>query len=115
MAWNSPSKEELETRLETLQLQYDLAKAGLLRGVVPILAAILGILATVTMAFFSILLGREPLLSGFQTVSTVLILAAAIVVYDSFVFGRTVKVRAELSETKKLLELSSGEDVRGKR
>lgn len=61
-------------------------------------------------AFSAFVEKGEGFLSGHHLVALVAIVAVAFVAYFSFVFRRTTKLRAEISETKKLLEMTSRGD-----
>jgi nitrate/nitrite transporter NarK len=106
------SKKELELRLKELEHEYALARAGLTMGIWGAGGVMLSGLATMILALIPIIVVGKMFLSGTHLVIIFFILAAAVVIFFSFVFGRTAKIRAEISETKKLLELSSGDKVR---
>jgi hypothetical protein len=108
----SMSKRELELHLAELKEEYSLARMGLAKGGLTVMTAIVGLVCTLGVSLFAFLKRGEGFINGNHYVALVLIVAFAAVIYFSFVFGRTAKLRAEISETRKLLEMSSGDSVR---
>jgi hypothetical protein len=110
----SLSKRELETRVRELENEYayTLSLAGLGKGMITTMMVIVSGLLTLIAALIAFLWSGPGFLSGTHLVIIFGILAAAIVVYFSFVFGRVAKIRAEINETKKLIEVSSGDKAR---
>jgi hypothetical protein len=106
------SKKELEIRLKELEHEYELARAGLAKGIWATGGAMLSGLLSLAIAVIALIWTGKEFLTGTHLVIIFFILAAAIVIYFSFVFGRTSRIRAEISETKKMLEMSSGDKVR---
>lgn len=106
------TKEELKARLEELRHEYDLSRTALIKGSLMTFAAIGSGLTTLVIGLFAFLKRGEGFLTGNHIVAIFLILAFSLIIYFSFVFGRQVKLRAEISRTKNLLEMSSGESVR---
>ncbi|HLF82604.1 MAG TPA: hypothetical protein VI837_00350 [Blastocatellia bacterium] len=70
-----------------------------------------GILTLVIGIGGAVYVGRD-VLSGTHIVIIFGILAASVVIYFSFVFGRAARLRAEITKTKKLIEVVSGDKVR---
>ena len=106
------TREDLEVRLEELRHEYDLAKTALVKGGFMTMGAFASGLATLGIGLYAFIQKGEGFLSGNHFVFIFLILAFSLVIYFSFVFGRQAKLKAEISKTKKLLEMSSGESVR---
>src|SRR6185369_5156411 len=110
----SLSKRELEIRVRELENEYayTLSLAGLGKGMITTIMAMVSGLLTLIAALIAFLWSGPGFLSGTHLVIIFGILAAAIIIYFSFVFGRAAKIRAEISETKKLIEVSSGDKAR---
>jgi hypothetical protein len=106
------TEPELKARLEELRHDYDLSRTALIKGGYITYAAFASALATIGMGLYAFLQKGEGFLNGSHFIAIFLILAASLIIYFSFVFGRQAKLRAEISRTKKLLEVSSGESVR---
>lgn len=97
--------EDLTLNLKRLEKEYDLARRGLLVGSITGTIGILAALAT-------LLAGRDLFQSGWQVVVLVGIVAAGIIVYFSFVFGRLLKMKVEISRTRQKIEVESGKGTR---
>jgi len=106
------NKAGLEERLRQLELEYELAREGLAKGRTATIAVILSGLATLIIAVVPLIWRGKEFLSGTHIVIIFSVLAIAVVVYFSFVFGRTARIRAEISETRKMLDVASGKSVR---
>ena len=96
------SKNELNMKLSELEEEYRFARSGLFVGGITSICAIV----TVLFSFFA----KIDVLEGNHIVMIVGIVAAAIIIYFSFVFRRTAKVRMEISKTKAALEMGSYEE-----
>ena len=107
-----PGVAELHARLKELEEEYRLAQAGLAKGMVGTLGAMVSGLATLGAALVAFLVSGPGFLSGTHLVIIFATLAAAVILYFSFVFGRTARLRAAITKTKKEIELSTGERVR---
>ncbi|WP_235582381.1 hypothetical protein, partial [Rhizobacter sp. Root16D2] len=68
-------------------------------------------LAWHTCSWSSCYASHTKLLTG-SAVLLVLIMAAGLVVYFSFVFGRTAKIKLEISKTKQQIEIASGDQAK---
>jgi hypothetical protein len=95
-------QKELEIQLRHLEEEYSLAKSGLRGGLITSTIAILGVIFS-----FSTASAKMQILSGNNLVAIVGIVAAAIVIYFSFVFRRLAAVKLEISKTKIALEMGS--------
>jgi hypothetical protein len=73
-------------------------------------AALVMLVITVA-ATFAFLNKGAGFIDGTHLVLIAFILVGGLIIYFSFVFGRAAKVRAEISKTKKLIEMSSGDRV----
>jgi DNA-binding Lrp family transcriptional regulator len=110
---DSLSATELKARLKELEREYELAREGLRSGFYKTAMAMVSGLVSLGVAAF-VFVSRGPgFIDGWQLIVIFGIMAVALVIYYSFVFGRSAKLRAEISKTKKLIEVSSGENVRG--
>ena len=105
-------KQELEAHLYALEREYDLAHDGLIKGKIFSLSAIASVLATMVIGLVAFLKQGNGFLNGNHIVAIVGILAFALIIYFAFVFGRAAKLRAEISKTKKQLEMVAGDKVR---
>lgn len=103
-----PTKEESEARLEELELEYALAREGLQKAKLTITTFMLG--APLLIIWLSVF--KSTLLTGTQITIIIVALIFAYVIYFAFVFGRVAKLKAEVSEKKKVLEMTAGEKVR---
>lgn len=112
MSKPTQTKEELKIRLKELEKEYELANRGIELGRIKTNMAMISGLVTLFVALAAFLVAGSGFLSGNHLVIIFGMLIAALVIYYSFVFGRSAKVRMEISKTKKLLEISSGEKVR---
>ncbi|MCX5643536.1 MAG: hypothetical protein NTZ17_02450 [Phycisphaerae bacterium] len=106
------SKEELELHLKGLEREYELARLGMIKGQGATRMGVAGALVTTVLSFTAFFLTGKSLLTGTHLVIIVLIIAASLVIFSSFVFGRAARIRAEISKTKKSLEIVSGDKVR---
>jgi hypothetical protein len=70
--------------------------------------ALVGLVLTFVARFYR---DRE-LFYGIHVVMLVLTVAAALIMFSSFVFGRAARIKAEISKTKKQLEMVAGDKVR---
>ena len=107
-----PALSELHLKLETLEKEYELARMGMVKGLSAMIIAFIGVLLTVSMAFGLKFYSDRELLSGTHIVIIILILAFGLIAFSSLVFGRAARLRAQISETKKEIELITGEKVR---
>ncbi len=107
-----PSKAELEAHLRELEREYELARMGLARGFITALAGMLGVVVTTLAALVPVLVLSREWISGLHLVAIIGILATALVIYFAFVFGRAARIQAEISQTKKRLDVEVGRKVR---
>lgn len=107
-----PRITELEIRLRELEKEYELATMGLSGGLKTVNSAILGVVATTAAAILAPVVAGVIWLSGTQLVIMIGILASSFVIYFALVFGRAARIKAEISETRKLLEIEAGKKVR---
>lgn len=112
MVTKTLSSDELKAKLDELRMEYDLARTGLTKGIFATGSAIVAGLISLGGGLYAFVKKGPGFLSGIHLVFIFAIMAAALVIYFAFVFGRTARVRAEINETKKLLEISAGEKVR---
>lgn len=105
------SKSELKLKLREFDHEYDLARAGLAKGMFATGGALLCGLSTLASALYAFVTVGPGFLSGENLVLIFEMMIAALVIYFSFVFGRAAKIRMEISK-KKLIEISSAENVR---
>lgn len=94
--------KELEIKLKHLEEEYGLAKSGLRGGLITSTIAIVGVIAS-----FVVPSAKMQILSGNNIVAIVGIVAAAIVIYFSFVYRRLAAVKFEISKTKIALEMGA--------
>ena len=107
-----PTRAELELRLEELKAEYDLARTGLMKGFLGTIGAMISGLGTLVISVVAFMKTGKDFLTGNHIVIIFGILAVTILIYFSFVFGRAAKIKTEITKTKKLLEMSSGDKVR---
>lgn len=107
---------ELEARLNTLN--HELSMAGLSQGLRMALAAGLSGLITIIIAFIGFVIALSSstgkgvqFISGWQIVAIIGIFVAGLIIYFAFVFGRRARIKAEISQTIKQLEIEAGEKV----
>jgi len=112
MSKKQKTKEELELRLKVLEKEYELSNRGMEVGHAKTGMAMLSGLITLGAALAAFLFKGEGFISGTHLVIIFSLLIGGLVIYYSFVFGRSAKIRMEISETKKALEIMSGENVR---
>ena len=109
------SNDELEARLEELEKleaeYWKLAMAGLGKGLIFSFGGFIMIIALVVIALLAIIRTGIALLTGNHLVAIIGILFAFLLLYFAFVFGRVAKIRAEISKTKKQIEVEAGESV----
>ena len=99
-------------KLAELEAEYELAKVGLHKGIFAALVAIFAGLISFGGALYAFIEKGPGFMSGQELVILFGLMIFGLVIYFSFVFGRAAKLRLEISETKKSLEMSSGENVR---
>lgn len=109
---NTLTKRELELKLTELEKEYELARKGMFWGPIMAILSLIAGLMCLGGALYAFLEKRPGFLSGTHLVIFYLIMAFALIIYFSFVFGRRAKLKAQITKTKKLLEMSSGERVR---
>ncbi|MFC1971697.1 hypothetical protein ACFLV0_07260 [Chloroflexota bacterium] len=96
--------KEQELKLKRLEKESRLAMRGLLLGKVSVTVIV------VSLSLLIVVGGR--LLSGWQFIALIAVVATAIILYFSFVFGRAVKVKYEISRTKQKIDIESGKNIR---
>ncbi len=106
------SEDELRARLEELKLEYEVARLGLEKGGRAVNLAFVSGIITLAFGAITFITAGVAYLSGSQFIVIVLILALSLIIYFSFIFGRVARLRAEITKTKKSLEISSGDKVR---
>ncbi len=99
-------------RLRELEMEYELATQGLIKGLPASIAAMLSGSLTILAAAVVLIMTGVELLSGSQLVVIIGILATAIIVYFAFVFGRAAKIKARIDKEKKEFEVEAGKKVR---
>ena len=102
------SKEEIDAHLEELKMEYELARTGLLKGAFFSVLLIFGAL----FSFGVVTFGNQSVVSGNHLVLIYAIIAAGLIVYFAFVFGRVTKLKAEFTQKKKSIEVNAGDKVR---
>jgi threonine/homoserine/homoserine lactone efflux protein len=95
-----PEEAELRARLERLEAE----QLALREGFKAARMAIVGAIVTTVLAFAAVLITGASFISGTHLVIIVAIIAAALIGYFSFVFGRSVRIRGEISKVKGELE-----------
>ncbi len=104
---NEGRSKEKELRLKELELEYELAKSGLKYGLIffPI--------ALVALIVGPLFKGKAGLISGDVIIWMVGFAVVGFVFYFSFVFRRITKIKANISEEKKQLEIEieAGENI----
>ena len=94
--------KELEIKLRHLEEEYKLAKSGLKGGLLTSAFAIVAVVGSLVLPT-----AKMQILSGNNVVAIVGIVAAAIVIYFSFIYRRIAAVKFEISKTKIALEMGS--------
>ena len=102
----------LRLKLKRLEEEYRLAHLGLAKGMFSAFGAMGCFLSTFGIAIFGKWLSGDSILRGIHLVVIAVILASAIIMYFSFVFGRRSRLSAEISETKSKIEMIAGENER---
>ena len=106
------TKSELELQLRQLENEYELAKDGISScGRLAPLAIVAFLMSLVIMLLGETLV-KKTILSGSQFVTAVGIVVLGFVIFYSIVYGRVIKIRANISKKKKQLEIETGEKVR---
>jgi hypothetical protein len=72
----------------------------------------MAVLVSVAMSFVIRWRADREFLSGTHIVLIVVVVAFSLVIYASLIFGRTSRLRASISTTKKEIEMVAGEKVR---
>jgi uncharacterized membrane protein YqjE len=110
----SEQKDNLKVLLLELEKEYALCFEGLAKGKLGMLLAFLGTMGTMGGMLIAVWTASDkPFpITGTHLVLIVCILVFALVIYFSFVFGRAAVLRAEITKTKKMIELKAGEKVR---
>ena len=98
--------KELEFKLRRLEEEYSLAKTGLKGGLLSATFAIFAVVASLVLPT-----AKMQILSGNNIVAIVGIVAAAIIIYFSFVYKRIAAVKLKISKTKIALDMGSGESA----
>jgi CheY-like chemotaxis protein len=115
-AKTNPKDEEaltkLQIKLKELEHEYELARMGMAKGTTATITAVVGVLVTMSMAFGLKYSSDRELLSGTHIVIIILIVVFGLIAFSSLVFGRAARLRAQISETKKEIELITGDKVR---
>src|SRR5260370_17741421 len=89
---DQPMPTRKSDKLRELEMEYELATNGLTKGLPTTLAAMLSGLMTLLAAGVVLVMTARTLLSGNQLVMIFGILAAAIIIYFPFVFGRATRI-----------------------
>ena len=92
----------MKTRLKELQHEYTLAHEGLTKGFKGTTGAMISVSITLIVALIGFLITGSGFLSGNHIVIIFGILAATVIVYFSFVFGRAAKLHAEIQKQRNL-------------
>ena len=106
------TKDELKLQLKKLEKEYELANGGIAVGHIKTGMAMLSGILTLSAALAAFLIKGAGFISGTHLVIIFGLLIGGLVIYYSFVFGRSAKIKIEITETKKALEIMSGENVR---
>lgn len=110
------SQKELEIRLYQLEKEYELATRGLNLDFAAIrFMAVLIAASTLTLLLIkglSLIAAIKDWISGFQVAAIIIVTVLSILAYFALVFGRAAKIRAEISQTKKRIEIEVGKKVR---
>jgi thiosulfate reductase cytochrome b subunit len=96
----SLSKRDLELKLAELEREYELARKGLFGGIILAIIAFISGLACLGGGLYAFLKKGPGFLSGNQLVIIYLIMAFGFIIYFSFVFARTTKLKAQITKTK---------------
>ena len=108
----SEKADQLRLRLRHLELEYGLANAGLEKTrFATITVSVVAVLVT-GMGFVASMWGKREFLSGTNVVAIGVVAAVGLLAFASLVFGRSFKLRSQISKTKKELEIVLGESVR---
>lgn len=104
--------KELEVELKRLEQEYELAKEGLRMSKRYVPMAMLSGLISLVLAFIAFITTDREFLTGNQLIVIFIILAVALLIYYSFVFGRMIKIKADISKTKQKIEIEAGKGTR---
>lgn len=106
------SKNELEIRLRELEKEYELATRGLNAEFAMMRLAMLLVVILLLFGGLSLIPVIKEWISGFQVVIIIVVSIVSVLAYFALVFGRAARIQAELSETKKPIEIEIGKKVR---
>ena len=105
--------QQIAARLEELNRKYDLASQGLKSGSTGVGLGFFVAVFVVAIAAATHLFGDQPLFTGSQVTWVIGIVVVGLLAYFAMVFFREFGVRAEISETKKIIiDLMLGKSVR---
>ncbi|HEX8247227.1 MAG TPA: hypothetical protein VF599_03505 [Pyrinomonadaceae bacterium] len=109
------TKKQLEAHLRYLERELKETSrfnyAALMKGKNATIYAMVASLIIFGVSTFAFIQRGEGFVSGLHLVILAFILVGGFIIYFSFVFGRTARIRGEISKTKKLIEMSSGDRV----
>jgi hypothetical protein len=103
--------QKIAHSLEELNRKYDLASRGLKSGSTGVGLGFIVAMAIIIVAGATNIAGAQPLFTGSQIVWSIGILVAGLVAYFALVFSREFKVRTEISENKKTIDLALGKST----
>jgi preprotein translocase subunit SecY len=109
------SKHNLELKLKQLEYDYAIAKQGLaVRGLggLAMLLVFVGMMSTKFLGAFTFLKRGEGFIGGKDFVLLAIVVCLGLFLFYSLVLSRTARIRAEISKTKKSLEVVSGDKAR---
>lgn len=104
--------KELEVELKRLEQEYELAKEGLRMSKRYVPMDMLSGLISLVLVFIAFMTSDREFLTGNQLIVIFMILAVALLIYYSFVFGRMIKIKADISKTKQKIEIEAGKGTR---
>jgi len=103
---------ELEVELKRLESEYELAKEGLRSSKRYIPMAMLSGFVSLALAFTAFMTTGKEFLTGNHLIFIFIILAAALLLYYSLIFGRMSKIKAKISKTEKEIQIEIGKGTR---
>ena len=103
---------ELEVELKRLESEYELAKEGLRSSKRYIPMAMLSGFVSLALAFTAFMTTGKEFLTGNHLIFIFIILAAAVLLYYSLIFGRMSKIKAKISKTEKEIQIEIGKGTR---
>ena len=105
------TEAEVRARLKELEHEYEheIVKMGLIKGLNSVLATIIALILTIIASLIPIIFVGREFMSGTHVVIIVALVIVGVLGYFFLLFGRVGRLRAEITSTKKLLEIVQGQ------